>query len=240
MSLCGKIFARNNNPLQPTKDGFDTSHQPVHSSKSGTCVSINAAKDTWYCRSCKVGGGSIKAIISLEGKSFDEAEAEVLAMGGVPLKPAPRLASLHLNVHGKPKTAFTNVVKVLRHETRFADVLRYNAFTSMVELHAPPPPLDPQTPWTCQPLTSTLTSAIRDWMQDTYEVYAAANDVAEALVMCAHDQTYHPVVDYLQAVQWDGTPRLETWLTTYGRVEDTTYSRAVGTATLIGAVARIF
>jgi hypothetical protein len=50
---------------------------------------------------------------------------------------------------------------------------------------------------------------------------------------------FHPVRDYLAALEWDGVKRIDTWLTTYGGVEDNEYSRAVGALFLIAAVRRI-
>jgi hypothetical protein len=128
MSTCAKIFARNGNVLQLAPDGFKTGHQPIHSSKSGTCVAIDATKDVWYCSnpSCRMGGGSITAIMNLEGKSYAEAEAEVLALGGTPPKRPPRLASLRLGATGKPRAILYNVLEVLTHEACWADILRYN------------------------------------------------------------------------------------------------------------------
>jgi predicted P-loop ATPase len=38
---------------------------------------------------------------------------------------------------------------------------------------------------------------------------------------------------------WDGVPRIDTWLTTYGGVEDNEYSRAVGALFLTAAVRRV-
>jgi putative DNA primase/helicase len=49
----------------------------------------------------------------------------------------------------------------------------------------------------------------------------------------------HPVRDYFDALSWDGTPRLDTWLQTYLHVEDSEYVRAIGPRYLISAVARI-
>jgi predicted P-loop ATPase len=49
---------------------------------------------------------------------------------------------------------------------------------------------------------------------------------------------FHPVRDYLASLVWDGTERIDKWLTTYGGVEDTEYSRAVGRLFLIAAVRR--
>lgn len=50
---------------------------------------------------------------------------------------------------------------------------------------------------------------------------------------------FHPVRDYLDALHWDGKPRLDKWLTTYAGAENTKYSRAVGALTLIAAVRRV-
>ncbi len=55
----------------------------------------------------------------------------------------------------------------------------------------------------------------------------------------ARQHTFHPVVDYLVSLEWDGTPRLDTWLATYGGAVDSEYVRAVGAITLIAAVRRV-
>ncbi len=50
---------------------------------------------------------------------------------------------------------------------------------------------------------------------------------------------FHPVVDYLNALRWDGVSRVDGWLTTYGGVEKSDYSRAVGQLMLVAAVRRV-
>jgi predicted P-loop ATPase len=55
----------------------------------------------------------------------------------------------------------------------------------------------------------------------------------------ARENSFHPVRDYLRALDWDGTPRLDTWLPRYLGVADSPYARAVGPRFLISAVARI-
>lgn len=51
--------------------------------------------------------------------------------------------------------------------------------------------------------------------------------------------SFHPVVDYLAGLKWDGVKRLDKWLVTYAGAEDTKYTRAVGALTLIAAVRRV-
>jgi len=49
---------------------------------------------------------------------------------------------------------------------------------------------------------------------------------------------FHPVRDYLDGLTWDGQPRIDKWLATYGGAEDTEYAQAVGALWLVAAVRR--
>ena len=51
---------------------------------------------------------------------------------------------------------------------------------------------------------------------------------------------YNPVRDYLCGLQWDGVPRLDTWLGDYFGVADSEFVRAISPKVLIAAVARAF
>jgi predicted P-loop ATPase len=62
----------------------------------------------------------------------------------------------------------------------------------------------------------------------------------------AYDNSFHPVRDYLHSLTWDGEPRINAWLATYGGAEDAadnsevqTYLEAVSSIVLIAAVRRI-
>src|SRR5690606_5186613 len=47
-----------------------------------------------------------------------------------------------------------------------------------------------------------------------------------------------PVCEYLDSLDWDGTPRLSRWLTSYLGAEDTELNRAIGRLVLVAAVRR--
>jgi predicted P-loop ATPase len=49
----------------------------------------------------------------------------------------------------------------------------------------------------------------------------------------------HPVLMYLDGLAWDGTPRLDNWLTEYAGAADTPYVSAVGKLMLVSAVRRV-
>lgn len=50
---------------------------------------------------------------------------------------------------------------------------------------------------------------------------------------------FHPVQDYLAGLKWDGTVRIDNWLSTYAQAADNEYTRAVGALVLIAAVRRV-
>ncbi|WP_372625054.1 VapE domain-containing protein [Falsiroseomonas sp.] len=61
--------------------------------------------------------------------------------------------------------------------------------------------------------------------------------------MVAEDEaclaSFHPILNYLGGLRWDGRPRLDGWLSTYGGAEANDYTRAVGSLLLVAAVRRI-
>jgi hypothetical protein len=55
----------------------------------------------------------------------------------------------------------------------------------------------------------------------------------------ARKTAFHPVRDYLDALEWDGAPRVDRWLETYCGAADSEYTRAVGALVLVAAVRRV-
>ena len=55
-----------------------------------------------------------------------------------------------------------------------------------------------------------------------------------------HENTFHPVRDWLQNLKWDGTPRVTGWLTYYLGAEKSDYADEIGKLFLVAMVARIF
>lgn len=61
-------------------------------------------------------------------------------------------------------------------------------------------------------------------------------DVVQEL---AAKNTFHPILDYLKTLEWDGKPRVDEWLIRAGKAADTEYVRAVSALVLIAAVRRV-
>ena len=62
-----------------------------------------------------------------------------------------------------------------------------------------------------------------------------------AVTKVVDDRSYHPIKQYLENLpEWDGTPRVETFLIDYFGAEDTPYSRAIIKKILVAAYMRIY
>lgn len=48
---------------------FETSHQPFHTSKSGTCLLVDLERGHWWCRSCGSWGGAAEWLARWRGCS---------------------------------------------------------------------------------------------------------------------------------------------------------------------------
>lgn len=55
----------------------------------------------------------------------------------------------------------------------------------------------------------------------------------------ARENTFHPVKEYLDELEWDGVPRLDTWLIRIAGVKDSEYTRAISRLFLTAAVRRV-
>jgi predicted P-loop ATPase len=81
---------------------------------------------------------------------------------------------------------------------------------------------------------------LQSWMQAADLAQISTATVHNAMSFRARECAYHPVRDYLETLQWDGTPRLDVWLTTRLGAELRPYTQAVGRMFMISMVARIF
>ena len=69
--------------------------------------------------------------------------------------------------------------------------------------------------------------------------FNAPNLIDTAFTACAAQNTYNPIKNYLNGLEWDGEPRLDTLFIDYLGVKDTPYTRAVTRKAFVAAVRRI-
>ena len=72
-----------------------------------------------------------------------------------------------------------------------------------------------------------------------FDYLAAPAVIKRELLAMAHEQKIHPVMDYLDGLQWDGKPRIDTWLAEYCGADDSDLNREFGSKFLVAGVRRI-
>jgi primase-polymerase (primpol)-like protein len=127
-----------------------------------------------------------------------------------------------------------NMCRILRKHPLFAGRLRYDAFKNTTETRD-----TKESAW--RDLEDIDAVNIQTAIQVLFPAFAKVGKdmVYDAMMSMAKENTIDSAKDYVTAIKWDGTPRLDTWLVeTYG-VEDTVYHRAVGSNWIKGLVKRI-
>jgi hypothetical protein len=145
---------------------------------------------------------------------------------------------LIVSAKGVPKPLLANAITMLRYHPDWSGVLSYNEFALLVSVDKAPPWFKSTSRWSQRPWAEHDDLLLTEWLQHQ-DVAVNAATAAQAVETVARDRSIHPVLAYLDGLEHDGTKRVETWLTDFLGVEDSPYTRAVGQAMLIAAVARI-
>jgi predicted P-loop ATPase len=134
---------------------------------------------------------------------------------------------------GKPKPLLCNATLVIENSPLFSG-LRFDEFGGNI--------IRPSSvPWVNQgPYWNDADNVeLSSWLQQQ-RVEVGSAIAYEAARCVAQRNNFHPVRDYLNALVWDGEPRIDQWLMTYAGAKFTNYNSIVGRCWLISAVARIF
>jgi len=109
--------------------------------------------------------------------------------------------------------------------------LAYNQFTCEYELSG----LDPHTHF-----DDVALAALRFRFEERFGFSITERRLSDVLRTTAIENwAYHPVLDWLDGLTWDGVSRLGTWLTAYLGASDNAFIQAVGRLILVAAVRRV-
>lgn len=124
------------------------------------------------------------------------------------------------------KKSLTNLMLFLHHLPELGGTIRWNELAERVE-------------WNGRPLEDHHLIDVR-LILEGHQYEGSKDDILGAVTRHARENSYHPVRDYLRSLKWDGTPRLDHWISACLGAEDTKFARIAGRKTLIAAVARAF
>lgn len=144
---------------------------------------------------------------------------------------------LLLSKRGLPLSVVANALTAFRYAPEWQGVLHFNESSLATIVKMPPPFQNAYAlPFTWTDEHDVLAAA---WLQHQ-DICVNRDVTAQAVYGVAREHPFHPVRDYLDSLTWDGTKRINGWLTLYIGADSSDYTRAVGAKFLIGGVARIY
>jgi hypothetical protein len=238
---------------------------PIHGTpESGDNFSVNFETGRCRClsRGC-VEGYAYEFLAALKGWKLPKDLPKVLSevrriLGREEPKAAPRKAtpstrtvdsvavgsvgsaykSLRIqNASGSPKGCLANVLLDMRLNPNLTGIVGWDAFASKPVIRRKPPfycRFEIGNEW-----TEELDVLLVEYLQ-LQDLMVTTGLVREAVQAIAHENTFHPVRDYLDSLIWDGEPRLDSVLSRYFGALVSEYTVQVGRKWFIGAVARIY
>ncbi len=88
-------------------------------------------------------------------------------------------------------------------------------------------------------LSDDACQMLRVLIKDAYGFDPGKDNTHDAAVQLCLQHQFDPVGDYLDGLKWDGTKRLDNWLSSYLGADQTELNCAIGRLTLIAAVRRV-
>lgn len=147
-----------------------------------------------------------------------------------------KTSTLRYDDNGRVKPTLDNMLKILVHDQALSGRIAYDRFASRYVAKG-------ALPWNMTPGTRLWTDAddagLRWYLENKYEV-TGRDKVQDAMIMCAEQNGFNEVLDYLKSLKWDGVPRLDTLFIDYLGAEDNVYTRTVARKSLTAAVARAY
>lgn len=163
-----------------------------------------------------------------------------------PIQPAAGwLGECQRDDKGQPLGNLANAAHALRSDLGVCNILSFDAFRATMMLESPVPApgevdVLPDDDFVPRPLCDNDVNRLQEYLQEAGLPRLGKDATYQAVDVVSRERTYHPVRDYIEALTWDGKPRVVTWLQTYLGCEETLYTSQIGAMFLTAMVARIF
>ena len=144
-------------------------------------------------------------------------------------------AMLDTTEKGGVRNSIRNCLTVFQYDPLLAGALAYNLLTDRTDLVKP---IGCQRPHGAS-MTDTDMKYIRLYLEETYGL-TSERKIADAADLAAHQNSYHPVRDYLNGLVWDGTERIRFCLRHFLGAAADTYTCEALKLFLLGAIHRAY
>ena len=142
--------------------------------------------------------------------------------------------SLILNENGSIKNSIKNCLTVLQSDPVLSGAIRYNIMTERVDIV--------KSLWwkkTSRALNETDINYLLLYMEEKYSL-TVETKIEKAISIVADKNQYHPVRDYLNRLEWDGTERIRYVLHRFLGSDINEYTYEAMRLFLLGAISRAY
>lgn len=187
------------------------------------------------------------SFLAMQGLAMSDAKVKRLNMqerledakgdfGEVTAEELDWMGKLTLDSKGNILSTYDNVEMILKNDVNIRRRFKFNKFTMQVDVMRPVPWAPEGTPGMLQ---DDDEKGLRVYLGKSPYNVKAPQIITDLLPSIADLNAYHPVLDFLEGLAWDGVKRVDTLLTDVLGAEDTPLNRAFMRKTLCAAVARV-
>ena len=144
-------------------------------------------------------------------------------------------AMLDTTEKGGVRNSIKNCLTVFQHDPLLSGAIAYNLLTDRTDI-VKPIGYD-RSPGTS--MTDTDMKYIRLYLEENYDL-TSEKKIMDAADLAAHQNSYHPVRDFLNSLTWDGTERIRYCLHHFLGAEADEYTFQALRLFLLGAIHRAF
>lgn len=146
-------------------------------------------------------------------------------------------AELDIGKQGNILSTYNNIILILKNDPKLKGKFGYNELSKTECILG-------DLPWRKyskyeQAITDTDDANLRIYLEKKYTI-TGKDRIFDACNSVCHDNGFHPIKQYLESLEWDGVPRLDTVFIDNFACDDNEYVRTVTRKTLLAAVTRVY
>ncbi len=146
------------------------------------------------------------------------------------------MQELEIDAKGKYLSSANNINLIFANDIRLKGLFKQNDFDGKRYVFANMPWRKVPSP---EPMKNVDYSGVRNYIESIYGI-AGNLKIDDSLALEFEKNSFHPILDYLRSLKWDGESRLDELLIKYFGAEESLYTRESIRKTIVGAVARVF
>src|SRR5690606_27128048 len=128
-------------------------------------------------------------------------------------------AHLRLTAKEAVRATVDNAALILANHPAWVDAVRYDEFRNIIVATRPPMGSDELAQgFAAREWTDADDTRTAIWLSREFDASFVSKTVGEAINVVSRANGFHPVREYIDALQWDGVARLDTWLAVYAGV----------------------